>query len=136
MTIRPGHSGERKRVPRRAQRNSFQLSLERLEERVLLSLDTQDDWNGSEDRDLSADQDSVWVTDPTSLSESAATDSFMNGQLGVPQYTRSEMLGQSGVPDVLLSGHHQAIEAWRKQQATEQTHIRRPDLMAGTSESE
>ncbi len=68
--------------------------------------------------------------------ESAATDSFMNGQLGVPQYTRSEMLGQSGVPDVLLSGHHQAIEAWRKQQAAEQTHIRRPDLMAGTSESE
>ena len=75
MTIRPGHSGERKRVPRRAQRNSFQLSLERLEERVLLSLDTQDDWISSEEPDLSADQDSVWVTGSTSLSESATADS-------------------------------------------------------------
>ncbi len=68
--------------------------------------------------------------------ESAETDSFMNGLLGIPQYTRSELLGQSGVPDVLLSGHHQAIEAWRQEQAMKSTQLKRPDLLAGTSESE
>lgn len=66
--------------------------------------------------------------------ESAATDSFMNGLLGVPQYTRSELLGQSGVPEVLLSGHHQAIIAWREKQAMALTLLKRPDLLAGTSE--
>lgn len=68
--------------------------------------------------------------------ESAESDSFMNGLLGAPQYTRSELLGQSGVPEVLLSGHHQAINAWRREQATELTKLKRPDLLAGTSESE
>lgn len=67
--------------------------------------------------------------------ESAETDSFMNGLLGVPQYTRSDLLGQSGVPEVLLSGHHQAISAWRKKQAIAATKLKRPDLLAGTSES-
>lgn len=67
-------------------------------------------------------------------SESAETDSFMTGQLGVPQYTRSELLGQSGVPAVLLSGHHQAIESWRQEQAKQLTQQRRPDLLEGTSE--
>ncbi len=68
--------------------------------------------------------------------ESAESDSFMNGLLGIPQYTRSDLLGQSGVPEVLLSGNHQAITAWRKKQAAELTRLRRPDLLAGTSESE
>ncbi len=67
--------------------------------------------------------------------ESAMTDSFMNGLLGIPQYTRSDLLGQSGVPEVLLSGHHQAISVWREQQATAITKLKRPDLLAGTSES-
>ncbi len=67
--------------------------------------------------------------------ESAMNDSFMNGLLGVPQYTRSDLLGQSGVPEVLLSGHHQAISAWREKQATTLTELKRPDLLAGTSES-
>lgn len=66
--------------------------------------------------------------------ESAATDSFMNGQLGYPQYTRSELLGQSGVPDVLLSGHHLAIQQWRDEQSAALTKQRRPDLLEGTSE--
>ncbi len=66
--------------------------------------------------------------------ESADTDSFMNGLLGIPQYTRSDILGQSGVPEVLLSGNHQAIQAWRDSQALSQTRLKRPDLMAGTSE--
>lgn len=68
--------------------------------------------------------------------ESAATDSFMNGQLGIPQYTRSELLGQSGVPEVLLSGHHQAIEQWRSEMAAQNTRLKRPDLLVGTSERE
>ncbi len=66
--------------------------------------------------------------------ESAMTDSFMNGMLGFPQYTRSDLLGQSGVPEVLLSGHHQAISAWREKQAAELTKLKRPDLLVGTSE--
>lgn len=68
--------------------------------------------------------------------ESAETDSFMNGLLGIPQYTRSELMGQSGVPEVLLSGNHQAISAWRDEQAVKLTKLKRPDLLAGTSESE
>ncbi len=68
--------------------------------------------------------------------ESACSDSFMNGLLGVPQYTRSDLLGQSGVPEVLLSGNHQAIKVWREAQALVLTKLRRPDLLAGTSESE
>ncbi|WP_395377082.1 tRNA (guanosine(37)-N1)-methyltransferase TrmD [Marinicella sp. W31] len=64
---------------------------------------------------------------------SSATDSFMQAQLGYPQYTRSEILGQSGVPDVLLSGHHERIEQWRMQEAERITRQKRPDLLAGTS---
>ncbi len=66
--------------------------------------------------------------------ESATTDSFMNGMLGFPQYTRSDLLGRSGVPEVLLSGHHQAISDWREHQAAELTKLKRPDLLVGTSE--
>lgn len=64
---------------------------------------------------------------------SAETDSFMESGLAPPQYTRSDLLGQSGVPDVLLSGNHQAIAAWRSQQALLATERKRPDLLAGTS---
>ncbi|MFC3194344.1 tRNA (guanosine(37)-N1)-methyltransferase TrmD [Marinicella sediminis] len=66
--------------------------------------------------------------------ESATTDSFMGGVLGYPQYTRSEILGQTGVPDVLLSGHHKAIQQWREEQSLSLTKRRRPDLLEGTSE--
>jgi tRNA (guanine37-N1)-methyltransferase len=65
---------------------------------------------------------------------SATSDSFMDGHLAYPQYTRSEILGQSGVPSVLLSGDHNKIAAWRAAQALERTKQRRPDLMEGTSE--
>ena len=67
--------------------------------------------------------------------ESARSDSFMNGQLGCPQYTRSEILGQSGVPSVLLSGHHNDIKKWRDDQSLKLTKLRRPELLEGTSES-
>ncbi len=67
--------------------------------------------------------------------ESAASDSFMNGRLGYPQYTRSDLLGQSGVPSVLLSGHHEDIRKWRDDQSLKLTKMRRPELLEGTSES-
>lgn len=64
---------------------------------------------------------------------SSSSDSFMQSRLGYPQYTRSEILGQSGVPDVLLSGHHERIQRWREQEAERTTRQKRPDLLAGTS---
>lgn len=62
--------------------------------------------------------------------ESAKQDSFVDGLLDHPQYTRPEVLdnGQN-VPDVLLSGDHQAIELWRNKQALGRTWLRRPDLL-------
>jgi tRNA (guanine37-N1)-methyltransferase len=61
--------------------------------------------------------------------DSAKTDSFMQNTLGAPQYTRSEVLKQKGVPEVLLSGNHANIAKWREQQALEVTQIKRPDLL-------
>jgi tRNA (guanine37-N1)-methyltransferase len=61
--------------------------------------------------------------------ESAKSDSFMTDRLGYPQFTRSEKLGQQGVPEVLLSGNHAKIAQWREQQAIEKTNLKRPDLL-------
>ena len=59
---------------------------------------------------------------------SAETESFSDGLLEYPQYTRpAEFRGQS-VPEVLLSGHHQKIEAWRHEKSLERTKKFRPDL--------
>lgn len=59
---------------------------------------------------------------------SAEFESFTDGLLEYPQYTRpEEYLGKS-VPEVLLSGHHAKIEAWRKEQSIERTKKYRPDL--------
>jgi tRNA (guanine37-N1)-methyltransferase len=63
--------------------------------------------------------------------ESAAQDSFAAGLLDCPHYTRPEEHGGVRVPDVLLSGHHAAIRAWRLQQALGRTWERRPDLLRG-----
>lgn len=62
--------------------------------------------------------------------ESAVQDSFMAGLLDCPHYTRPEWVEGRGVPDVLLSGHHQEIERWRLGQALERTWRRRPELLA------
>lgn len=60
---------------------------------------------------------------------STEDESFENGLLEHPQYTRPiEWEGRS-VPDILLSGHHQNIAKWRKQQALEVTKQKRPDLL-------
>ena len=63
--------------------------------------------------------------------ESASQDSFEDGLLDCPHYTRSETLGTEGVPPVLLSGDHAAIRRWRRQQSLGRTWLRRPDLLAG-----
>lgn len=60
--------------------------------------------------------------------QSAADESFSHGLLEYPQYTRPAEFRGWKVPDILLSGHHAEIEAWRRAQARERTRIRRPDL--------
>ncbi len=61
--------------------------------------------------------------------ESAEQDSFMNGLLDHPHYTRPEAIAGKTVPDVLTSGDHQAIARWREKQALGRTFLRRPDLI-------
>ena len=60
--------------------------------------------------------------------QSAADESFSHGLLEYPQYTRPAEFRGWKVPDVLLSGHHAEIEAWRRTQSKERTRVRRPDL--------
>ncbi len=61
--------------------------------------------------------------------DSAIQDSHMNGLLDTPHYTRPEQGELGDVPDVLLSGNHQAIEQWRMKQALLRTAEKRPDLI-------
>ena len=61
-------------------------------------------------------------------SESAETESFENGLLEYPQYTRPEVFEGKKVPDVLLSGHHANVEKWRLEKSIERTKKYRPDL--------
>jgi tRNA (guanine37-N1)-methyltransferase len=60
---------------------------------------------------------------------SAAQDSFMNGLLDYPHYTRPAEVGGLSVPAVLLSGNHRDIERWRLKQSLGQTWLKRPDLI-------
>lgn len=62
--------------------------------------------------------------------ESASSDSHYDGLLSPPSYTRPASVRGAAVPEVLLSGNHAAIAAWRQQQAEELTRKRRPDLWA------
>ena len=62
--------------------------------------------------------------------ESARQDSFVDGMLDCPHYTRPGNIDSREVPEVLLQGNHQAIERWRKKQALGRTYLRRPDLFA------
>ena len=61
--------------------------------------------------------------------DSAQQDSFMEGLLDCPHYTRPEEVNGQMVPDVLLSGDHKKIDRWRKKQALGRTWLRRPDLL-------
>ncbi len=62
--------------------------------------------------------------------ESPADESFAEGLLEYPQYTRPAVFEGHAVPEVLLSGHHAEIQKWRRQQAEERTRRRRPDLLS------
>ena len=63
--------------------------------------------------------------------DSAVQDSFVAGLLDCPHYTRPEEYAGQRVPDVLLSGHHEAIRRWRLKQSLGRTWQRRPDLLDG-----
>lgn len=60
--------------------------------------------------------------------ESAETDSLEDGLLDAPVYTRPAECRGLAVPEILLSGHHARIEAWRLEQRRERTRLKRPDL--------
>lgn len=62
--------------------------------------------------------------------ESAESDSFEQGLLDYPHYTRPEKFQEWSVPSILLSGHHAAIQEWRHHQAEEMTKNKRPDLLS------
>lgn len=62
------------------------------------------------------------------LPESVVNDSFRDGLLDHPHYTRPAVVEGLAVPEVLLSGNHAAIEEWRRQQAERATRTKRPDL--------
>jgi len=68
---------------------------------------------------------------PGSLGHPAShqQDSYMNGLLDYPHYTRPADIAGAKVPDVLLSGHHDDIATWRRQQSLGRTWLKRPDLL-------
>ena len=68
--------------------------------------------------------------------ESAVEESFADGLLDCPQYTRPESFAGERVPEVLLSGHHENIRRWRLKQSLGRTWLRRPDLIAARRLSE
>ena len=61
--------------------------------------------------------------------DSIKEESFSNGLLEYPQYTRPEIFEGEKVPEILLSGHHEKIEKWRKEKSFEITKNKRPDLL-------
>ena len=61
--------------------------------------------------------------------ESTSEESFSNGLLEYPQYTRPEVFMGEKVPDVLLSGHHENINKWRREQSLKNTFKKRPELL-------
>lgn len=70
-----------------------------------------------------------YVPSVLSNDESVAEESFTNGLLEYPQYTRPSSFEGMDVPEVLLSGHHKNIAAWQREQALKRTFERRSDLL-------
>ena len=71
-----------------------------------------------------------WLPGVLGHESSAELDSFSEGLLDCPHYTRPEVFDGDRVPQVLLSGDHAAIASWRRAQAIRRTLDRRPDLLA------
>lgn len=69
-----------------------------------------------------------WLPGSLGHEESAIQDSFADGLLDYPHYTRPEVIGDYRVPDVLISGNHNEIALWRCKHALGQTWLKRPDL--------
>lgn len=65
--------------------------------------------------------------------DSAVEDSFVDGLLDCPHYTRPEVYKDMKVPEVLLSGNHAKIKQWRLKQSLARTRAKRPDLLAARS---
>jgi tRNA (guanine37-N1)-methyltransferase len=63
--------------------------------------------------------------------DATAVESFTDGMLEYPQYTRPETFRGMRVPQILLSGDHAAIARWRRERAEERTRDKRPDLLSG-----
>jgi len=63
--------------------------------------------------------------------DSAKSESFAEGLLEYPQYTRPALFREWSVPEVLQSGNHARIQAWRKEAALARTQAVRPDLLEG-----
>ncbi len=61
--------------------------------------------------------------------ESVQADSFMNSLLDYPHYTRPAEVRGLAVPEVLVSGHHEAVRRWRRREALRNTSLKRPDLL-------
>ena len=68
--------------------------------------------------------------------ESTEEESHQQGLLEYPQYTKPQTFEGRAVPDVLLSGNHQQVKAWRKEQALHETRKRRPDMIRGLADVE
>ena len=75
---------------------------------------------------------SRFVPGVVGLPDSVENDSFRNGLLDHPHYTRPRVVAGLSVPEVLLSGDHRAIADWRREQARRRTRERRPDLDAAS----
>ena len=68
--------------------------------------------------------------------DSTSEESFSQGILEYPQYTRPEIFEEVRVPEVLLSGHHQNISKWRRCEALKNTYLKRPELLENVELSE
>jgi len=71
------------------------------------------------------------LPDALGHADSAQQDSFVDGLLDYPHYTRPEVVDEMAVPEVLRSGNHALIARWRQQQALGRTWLKRPDLLEG-----
>jgi len=111
---------------------------EGIDERVL-ALDVDEEWSigdyvlsgGELPIMVMIDAMTRWLPDALGHPESAATDSFVDGLLDCPHYTRPPVVEGLAVPKVLLSGDHAAIAKWRLQQKLGITWLKRPDLLEG-----